>query len=340
MSSSIRPYASVLRPGGGVSIIAEPANTHNGSVEYLLELTRSSARAGADAIKYQVFEPHHLSVPDYDWYKVYEQIAIPYERWTEVFAEARSAGLLPMVEVFDRAAARFCIDHDVRVFKLNIADTANRGLVELLADEAAVVFVSVGGSLLDEVHGVLSRLRRGTADLVLNYGFQSYPTRVEHSHLAKIPLLALHFGLPICFADHLAGDDPFAVDLPCLAVTAGASCLEKHIVLARSAERHDYYSAIEPAQFTELVRRVRQVEICLGPQTLELDEEELEYRQKHKKCPVLSRALPAGHVLRAEDMEFKRANGPKEFASPEEVVGRTLAVDLPIHTALRREHVR
>ena len=336
----MQPFASVYRPSGGVSVIAEPANTHNGRVEDLIELTCAAADAGADAIKYQVFEPDHLSVPDYEWYKVYEQIAISYERWPEVFATARQRGLAPLVEVFDVAAARFCVAQDVRGFKLNTADVANRPLIEFLTREASIVFVSVGGSEIEEVHGLLQLLRRGRAELILNYGFQNYPTLPAHSHLAKIPLLALHFGLPICFADHVAGDDPLAIMLPCLGVAAGASSIEKHVILQRVSDRYDYYSSIEPAQLKELVARVREVESCLGPQSLHLDEAELEYREKHKKCPVLRRALPAGHQLRAEDLEFKRANGTKEFRSPEEVVGRTLSVHLQAHTALRREHLQ
>lgn len=321
-------------------MIAEPANTHNGSVEYLLELTRGAAAAGAEAIKYQVFEPDHLSVPDYEWYKVYQQIAVPYDRWRDVFEEARREGLAPIVEVFDVSAARFCVAQDIRAFKANTGDMANRSLIEFLANEATVIFVSVGGTYLAEIDRLLDRLRKSPAELIVNYGFQNYPTLPAHSHLAKIPLLALHTGLPICFADHVAGDDRLALELPCLAVAAGASSIEKHIVLKRTSDRYDYYSAIELPQLKDLVERIRQIEICLGPQSLELDAAEREYREKHKKCPVLRRALPPGHQLRDEDVDFKRADGPKDFGSSEEIVGRTLTVGLPAYTAVRREHLR
>jgi N,N'-diacetyllegionaminate synthase len=336
----VTPFASAFRPQGGVSLIAEPANTHNGSVEYLVELTKAAADAGADSIKYQVFRPDHMSVPDYEWYGVYQQIAIPYERWPDVFAEARARGLAVLAEVFDVEAARFCVEQEVRAFKLNTADTANRPMLEFLRCAASLIFVSVGGSELTEARQLLDQLRKGTAELVLNYGFQNYPTQAAHSHIAKVPLLALHFGLPICFADHVAGDDPLALELPCLAVAAGATSIEKHIVLRRTADRYDYYSSIEPASFAELVARIRQVEVCLGPQSLALDAAEREYREKHKKCPVLKRALPAGHQLTENDVDFKRANGTKEFTALAEVIGRTLLVGLPEHTALRREHVR
>src|SRR6266699_1867406 len=154
-------FKSVFRPDGGVSVIAEPANTHGGSIEYLAELTSASAQAGADSIKYQVFEPGHLAVPDFEWYPVYQKIAIPYDRWKEMFAHARSCGLIAMAEVFDPAAARFCLDNGITAFKLNTADIAGRSLVDLLASEAETVFLSVGGSLVREVHAVLARLTAG-----------------------------------------------------------------------------------------------------------------------------------------------------------------------------------
>ena len=338
---SVKPFTSVFRQSaGGVSIIAEPANTHNGSVDYLLELTRAAAKAGADSIKYQVFQPDDMSVPDYEWYSVYQQIAISHDRWRQIFAEARAAHLEMLVEVFDAKAARFCVENGVRAFKLNIADTLNMSLTEFLTQEADVVFVSVGGSELAEVHNVIDRLHKGRADLALNYGVQNYPTLPEYSHLAKIPLFGLHFGLPVCFADHVAGDDRLAIDLPCLAVAAGATSIEKHIVLERTSDRYDYYSSIEPPQFAELVERIREVEVCLGPQSLALDAAELEYREKHKKCPILRTALREGHALSEQDVLFKRANGKKEFTAREDVIGRTLTMDLPENTVLRPEHLR
>jgi sialic acid synthase SpsE len=336
----MEPFTSVFRPAGGVTIIAEPANTHNGSIDYLIELTRAAAAAGADSIKYQLFEPDHMSVPDYEWYKVYQQIAIPNEQWPLVFDEARRCHLAIVVEVFDVETARFCVSHEVRAFKLNTADIANRSLVDYLAQQATAIFISVGGSEVYEIHELLARLGQAPAALVLNYGFQNYPTQPAHSHLAKIALLSLHFGLPVCFADHVAGDDPLALDLPCLGVAAGATSIEKHIVLKRTEERYDYYSSIEPGQFAALVHRIRQVELCLGPQTLELDAAEREYREKHKKCPVLRRALPAGHTLTEGDIDFKRANGAKDFTAVRDVVGRMLTMALPGNTPLRREHVR
>ena len=338
--TSVQPFTSVFRDSGGVTIIAEPANTHNGSVDYLLQLTHAAAQAGADGIKYQVFEPDHMSVPDYEWYKVYQQIAIPYDRWRAILAEARKTGLNLVAEVFDVQAARFCVEQGVESFKLNIADTLNSSLTEFLTHHAATVFVSVGGSELAEVHELLRQLRGGRSDVVLNYGIQNYPTLSEYSHLAKIPLFGLHFGLPVCFADHVAGDDRLAIDLPCLAVAAGATSIEKHIVLTRTSDRYDYYSSIEPQQFAELVGRIREVELCMGGQSLELDAAELEYREKHKKCPVLRTALREGHELSEEDVEFKRANGKKEFTARADVVGRTLAMDLPEKTVLRPEHLR
>lgn len=245
-----------------------------------------------------------------------------------------------IAEVFDQSAARFCLAQDVRVFKLNVADIANRPLVELFADEADAVFLSVGGSFVEEIHRVLGQLSRGAARVVLSYGFQNYPTLPVHSHLAKIRLLGLHFGLPVCFADHVSGDDELAMDLPCLAVAAGATSVEKHVIQVRDTACHDDYSAITPEQFRRLVKRLRQLEMCIGEESLDLDRAELQYREEHKKCPVLRLDLPAGHKLKHEDIDFKRGPGPKDFASPEHVIGRTLVTAVAAQTPLRLEHLR
>lgn len=332
-------FQSIFRPQGGVSVIAEPANCHHGSVAYLTELTRAVKVCGADAIKFQIFEPDHLAVPDYEWYKVYEEVNVPLKQWVELIGLAKSLDLAVVAEVFDVSAARFCLDQHVDAFKLNIADVLNRELTECLGQAQTAIFLSVGGSLIEEIHSTLDVLRRTQKPLVLNYGIQNYPTALAHSQLAKIRLLSCHFGLPVCYADHLAGDHPMAIELPCLAVTAGATSIEKHIILERDPQRYDYYSAIEPLQFKRLVDRLRDVEVCLGSSTLDLSAPERQYRELHKKCPVSKTTLPAGHQLRLDDLQFKRANGEKEFVRLEEAVGRTLAVALQPNTPIRKAHL-
>lgn len=332
-------FRSVFRPEGGTTVIAEPANTHNGELEYLAKLVRVAKDCGADAIKFQIFEPDHLAVPDYKWYEVYQRIRITLPEWARLIDLARNVGLAVVAEVFDVAAAEFCFGQGIRSFKLNIADVSNTALVDILAQKGAAIFLSVGGSTVKEIDQSLSALRRNASDITLSYGFQNYPTMIEHSYLAKIRLFGLRFGLPICYADHLPGDHPMAVALPCLAVAAGATSIEKHIILERREDRYDYYSSLEPSRFRALVEELRQVELCLGRMDLDLDPVELEYRDVHKKWVVLRSDLPAGHRLRAEDIQLKRAGGARDFISLDEVVGKTLKTALRANTPLGREHL-
>lgn len=332
-------FRSVFRSNGGVSVIAEPANCHNGSAEYLATLTRVAKDCGADAVKFQIFNPDDLAVPDYEWYKVYQELNISLDKWIDLISLAKQIGLYVVAEVFDVSMARFCIGQAVNAFKLNIADVSNRELTECLASSRKTIFLSVGGSLVSETERALAILTQSGGDVILNYGFQNYPTILAHSNIAKMRLLALRFGVPICFADHLPGDHPMAIDLPCLAVAAGATSIEKHIILERNESRYDFYSAIEPHQLKTLVTRLRDVEASLGASSLELGQGELEYREMHKKCAVLRHALPAGHQLTYEDVHLKRANGPKEFISSDEVVGKILSVSLSAGVPLRKEHL-
>lgn len=330
----------MFRPQGGVSVIAEPANCHNGSVDYLKTLISASKDTGADAIKFQIFEPDHLSVPEFEWYKVYQEINIPLSTWSELIFFAKSCGLKVVAELFDASFVKFCVDEGIDAFKLNIADVSNETFVSQLVTSQPKVFLSTGGSYLSEIQKAVNYLVEHGSEVVLNYGFQNYPTQLSHSHIAKMKLLGLHFRLPICFADHLAGDHPLALDLPCLAVAAGATVIEKHIVLERKPERYDYYSAIEPSQFKTMVDRIREVEICLGEIALGLGEEELKYREMHKKCPVLRVDRSVGHQLTYSDLQLKRAPGEKNFTTLEEVVGKVLTTSLKTNTPLRKEHLQ
>ena len=89
-----------------------------------------------------------------------------------------------------------------------------------------------------------------------------------------------------------------------------------------------------------MVSRIRAVEVCLGPSTLDLDEAESEYRREHKKCPVARRPLAAGHELTYADLAFKRTGKAVDFVSVTQVVGRRLAVPVPANVQVLKKHLR
>ena len=69
--------------------------------------------------------------------------------------------------------------------------------------------LSRGLSTIDEIAYAVDFLRsKGKNEIVLMYGFQTYPTNYADINLSKMLKIRDIFNLPVGYADHTAFDDP------------------------------------------------------------------------------------------------------------------------------------
>ena len=106
------------------------------------------------------------------------------------------------------------------------------------------------------------------------HGFQGYPTELEDINLKRITGLRERYSLPVGIMDHVAGDSEMALILPLLGIGTGVTVVEKHLTLERSKKGLDYYSALNPDEFTKLVSLIRMTEISLGSRNFILSKNE------------------------------------------------------------------
>jgi len=323
---------------GKTIIIAEMANAHEGRLEDAKSIVQAAAQAGADAIKFQAFTPDELAVPSHSYYDLYQRLQMPNESWLELVTYASSLGLSTLADVFGLASARQMRSLNIDGFKIHAADIANIELLRDMGNSGKPVLLSTGGSTWIETAEAIACLRNsGSAQIILMHGFQGYPTRLSDSALRRIHVLSAKFGLPVGFAGHVDASLPVATELPMWAAAAGAQILEVHIALDRSKKGLDYFSSLEPEEFAKMVKGVRMMESSLGKESLEMAEDELAYRNRHKKQLVAVRNINAGEQLSDENIALKRIES-HQFANPlrkdlavEHIVLNPIQADAPVY---------
>jgi N,N'-diacetyllegionaminate synthase len=307
-----------------VFVIAELAQSYEGSYADAEALVRAAADAGADAVKFQIFQADELAVPQYEYYDLYRKLELTETQWGTLFALARSRGVAPIADVFGVPTCAMLHRLDVDAYKVHAADMRNFVLLDAIGRTGRPVLLSCGGSTSGEIGDAIAALRRaGTRDLCLLHGFQDSPTKPEDTRFLRLRALTRAFGLPVGYADHIDGEHELARSWPLLALTAGASVIEKHFTLRRADQKEDYISALNPDEFAEMVRHIRLVEAGLGRDDFDFASAEAEYRRGFRKRVVATRALSAGHRVTAADVVLKRAPGEGLFDLAD-VIDRTL----------------
>lgn len=330
-------------------IIAELAWAHDGDLRKAIRIAESAARAGADALSV-----HVTSLPDYlvrhygnpesvsagkptsGIYAYLEKINLPFEAVRELAHAVRASKLGLIVMPNDSPSLEFSGTLEPDAYVLSPACFAEESFVRALGRVAQPIILRIGGATLGEIECALGWLRESAStEFLLLHGFQTYPTRLEETNLRAIPVLGRVFNCPVGLADHLDGGDELALVVPSLAVAVGAATLEKHITWDRAEKGEDFESALDPEQFARFVRLVRSAEAALGMEAIApISPDVLKYRQVVRKRIVAATDLPAGTMLEARHLAFKRSDEGVLASEWSNLLGRRLRVALRQDEAL------
>lgn len=316
-------------------VVAEMAWSHDGSMQKGRAIVDAASAANADAINFHLTSLKDYMVPFYgdgpgrvsggndvlEVYKYLDDINLSFEAFAELAAHAKASGLAVSIMCNDEVSATFAAKNiDLDMIMIHPSAAGDERLLRQVASVGRPLVIYTGGLRLGEVENSVEwAVSEGNSDLILQHGFQSYPTALEDNHLRAISTLKRQFGFPVAFADHTDGEDPMAIVVPLMAIAMGADVVEKHITHDRAAKGEDYESAFGPPEFKLFVERVRQAELTLGLENWRpLSERQLHYRSVVRKRAVAAQAIPAGTVLTRDLVAFKRCD---TGLFPEEIVG-------------------
>lgn len=303
-------------------------------------LIRRAAQAGADAVKAQTFRADTLTLDDayftledgsrlsqYDYFKKYE---LSVEAHQALDAAAKEHGLLFFSTPSHQDDVELLESLKVPAYKIGSDDLTNLPLLDYVARKGKPLILSTGMSSVGEVEEAVTTVQRaGNNQMVLLHCVVSYPAQLDEANLRTIVTLQQVFGLPVGFSDHIRGHTPDIV-----AVTLGASMIEKHFVLDRSPGGPDYDVACTPDEFAAMVQAVREAERALGDGVKTVQPGEQKWRAAARKSVVASRDIPEGAVLTHEDLAIVRPSGGLPPALKDLIIGRVSKVGIRKGTKL------
>lgn len=323
-------------------VIAELGVNHDGSAERALELVASAARAGANAVKLQLFDASLLlskaaCLADYqraagerDAAEMLRRLELPIDAMAAVVDRAHALGVCAIVTVFspDLVARADALDWDA--YKSASPDIVNKPLLDALSATGRPLILSTGAATMPEVVRAMGWV--GRTDRALLQCVSAYPTPDDRAELGGIEAIARETGLPTGYSDHTTG-----VDTGALAVAAGACILEKHFTHDRAAAGPDHAASLDADAFAAYARLARRAWAMLGSRSKSVGEIERNVRTVARQSVVARRALRAGAVLTRADLTVKRPGTGLEPWRLEELVGgrllRDVAADVPLAEA-------
>ena len=326
-------------------ITFEAGPTHDG-FESAKRLTKLAAESGADAIKFQVFDPDRL-VSDKQQPFTYSILADPetgrletvteplydilcrralQEReWRELKTFSDSLGLSFFATVAFEEDVDLLENIGCHSIKIASADINHIPLIRYAARTGLSLQIDTGNGTIGEIEvAVDTILSEGNTNIVIHHCPSGYPARLESINLNIIPTLKQMFHCAVAYSDHTPG-----WEMDVAAVAMGAHLVEKTITEDRTTASGEHVMSLEPNEMLQFVQRIRDVEVAMGETRRLLHPEENERRSLVRRSLHLTSAVRAGQRLGDASFDFRRPGtgiAPNAF---EHLLDRTFREDLP-----------
>ena len=238
-------------------IIAELGVNHQGDMKVATKLIVAAKEAGADACKFQTYDPDILEPPG-PRREMLRRLMLSHGQHRVLKAQVERRGMEFISTPFDVPSLRFLVDElKVKTLKIASGNLDNWPLLEAAADSRCHVIVSTGGASLAQVAKIEWVSRAATLRVL--HCVSAYPASVGMMNLAVLPKMDDLMVDGVGLSDHTT-----SLLIPALAVAMGATVIEKHLTLDRNADGPDHRASLEPEQFKIMVDNIREAELAMG----------------------------------------------------------------------------
>jgi pseudaminic acid synthase len=333
-----------------VFIIAELSANHNGSIATAIETVRAAKRAGADCIKLQTFTADTITLnskkSDFKidqgtlWdgqylHDLYKSTHLPWEWHDIIMEEAKKEGLICFSSPFDPTSVEFLETLNVPAYKIASFEITDIPLIELIASKGKPVIISTGIAEAEDIELALEACSRmGNNDIALLKCTSSYPAPIEEANMCMIQDLSTRYNVISGLSDHTMGNT-----VPVVATVLGAKIIEKHFILNHDIGGADASFSMDEAEFTDMVRAVREAESAIGKVDYQLTEKQISGR-KFARSLYIVKDVKEGDFISDENVRSIRPGYGLHPKYLKGVIGKKFKNDFENGTPLKLDQFK
>lgn len=327
-------------------IIAELSANHNNNFDLTVETIKSIAKIGADAVKIQTYKPESLTIDldtgyfaprtkglwkGYTPWKLYSEASMPYEWQPKLKKVAEDLGLIFFSTPFDIEAVDFLESLNVPMYKIASLEIVDIPLIKYCASKKKPMIISTGVADAQDIDLAIQTCREvGNNDITLLKCTSDYPASISDANLKTIPEMKKKFNVKIGVSDHSMNSI-----VPVVAVALGATIVEKHFILDRKLGGLDSAFSLEPVEFEDMIKQIRDVELTFG----EISYNVLDKDKFRRRSLFVFKDIKKGEKLTYKNIKSVRPGNGLHPKYLNKLLGKTVSVDLKKGTPLSWDYI-
>lgn len=306
-----------------VEIIAEVAQGYIGKFDLCKTYILASAKAGANAVKFQLVYADELATKDYKYYKLFKSLEIKYNDWKKLKKIASQNNVKIYFDVFGKKSLKISENLGISGIKIHPTDLTNYNfLKEINRSKINNIILGIGGFSKNDIIKAIQIVKNNRNKICIMHGFQGYPTLNKDNDLSRVLFLKniyhsdknINFG----FADHTLPNQSNSHLASVLAVGVGCLVVEKHITISKILKMEDYESAYNPDEFKNFVSIIRESESIINFQNLKifkLNKKEKKYSNTVLRNYVAIKNIKKNSRLSNDMFDLKRSPNRRALRS-------------------------
>jgi len=268
-------------------VIAELGTNHMGDIEIAKKIIDVAVNAGCDAVKLQkknvekMYTKEFLDSPiDSPWGTTQREMRLHREfsdkEFKQIDTYCKKKKIPWFVSCWDVESQKQMRKFKTKYNKIASAMLVHDKLLEIVAQEKKHTFIATGMSTLNDIAKAVKIFRKHKCSFELMHCHSAYPMPPEEANLKLIPFLAKKFHCKVGYSGH----EVAATNISIPAILLGATSIERHVTIDRTAFGHDQAASLEPKGLMQLMRDVRIVDKILGDGKKRVWKSEIDTRKK------------------------------------------------------------
>ena len=232
-----------------VNLIAEIGWNHMGDMELAKEMIQAAKKNGADFCKFQTWSEKKLKPGPWDTdgrREIYKQAELTEEKHHALKKICDNLKIEFLTSVFNIKHLTFVSSVNSKTIKIPSHEVYNLALIDKATELFDTVLVSTGAATWDEIKKITNLKNKNK--IVLMHCVSAYPCNLENINFPKLDKLK-NLSDQIGYSGHYSGIDDALV-----AMTMGATYIEKHFTINNDLPGRDNKFAILPNLFNQIAR--------------------------------------------------------------------------------------
>ena len=270
-------------------LIAEIGINHNGSLKIAKQLIDLAKSCGFNAVKFQKRNPE-ISIPneqkgkfrptpwgDISYLDYKKKIEFGRREYDSINKYCKKKKIHWFASAWDIDSLKFLKKYNLKYNKVASAMITNLRLLEEIAKEKKITFISTGMSTLKDIENCIKIFKKYNCNFILMHSVSIYPCPLEDLNLNIIDTLRIKFKCNVGYSGHETHVSPSV-----MAYFLGANYIERHITLDRSMWGTDQAASLSETGMRSLSNILNKTKKVLGSRVKRLSLKEKNMLKKFK----------------------------------------------------------